>query len=113
MRMIVLMTDKNTLASSSHAIFVIVLFQSLQPSENGRIFFWLLGFGSKRILAQGIQSYRWRQVCCERGWIDRTMNELSARHLAISRSAMLGCGTEISLASIPTDVLIAAAHWPD
>ena len=54
MRMIMLVADKDTFTSSSHSMFFIVLLQPAQTSRDRRIFFGLMFFYSKVIIAQWI-----------------------------------------------------------
>ena len=50
--MIVLVADQDTLASTAHAMFFVVLFQSLQTRQHRRVLFWLLLFGAKGVIAE-------------------------------------------------------------
>ena len=52
-RVVVLVADEDAFACSAHAMLGVVLFQSLQSREYGRILFWLSIFGSECVVAEG------------------------------------------------------------
>ena len=64
--MVVLMADQDSLACSTHAIFLVVLFQSLQACEHRRILLWLVLFGPKGVVAERIEADGRRLVCVKR-----------------------------------------------
>lgn len=63
--MVVFVTHHDRLAGTTHAMFLIMLLESLQPHKYGRIFFWLCFFGPEGIVGDGVQAYRWRLICIE------------------------------------------------
>lgn len=65
MGMVVLMTHQNALASPSHTMKAIVLFEALQPCQHRRILFWLRLLGTKGVVRQGIQADGFRLLCGE------------------------------------------------
>ena len=50
--MVVLVADQDTLAGTAHAMFFVVFFQSLQTCQHRRVFFRLLLFGTKGVIAE-------------------------------------------------------------
>lgn len=61
--MIVLMANKYTLTRPSHAMLLIVLFQSLQPRKDRGVFFGLGFLGAKGVIAKRVQADAW-------GWLE-------------------------------------------
>ena len=62
---VVLVTDQDALAGSAHAMFFVVLFQSLETRVHRRIFFRLVLFGAKGVVAEREKADGWRLVCVE------------------------------------------------
>lgn len=56
--MVVLVADQYAFASSSHAVFRVVLFEALQSRKDRGVLFWLAIFCSESIIAQRIQTDR-------------------------------------------------------
>ncbi len=52
---VVLVADQNGLACSSHAVLIVVLFQSLQTRKHRRILLRLAIFGAECVVAERIQ----------------------------------------------------------
>ena len=66
MRVVVLVTDQDALASPPHAIFVIMFLQPLKPREDRRVFFWLRLLGPECVVGQRVESNGRRLVGGER-----------------------------------------------
>ena len=64
--MIVFMADQDSLAGSTHAMILVVLFQSLQACEHRGILLWLMLFGTKGVVAERVKADGRRLVCVER-----------------------------------------------
>lgn len=65
MWVIVLMADEDALAGSTHAMLIVVLFQSLQASEHRGVFFRLVLFGAEGVVAKREETDGGRLVCVE------------------------------------------------
>lgn len=63
--MVVLVADKDSLAGSTHAMFVIVLFQPLQACEHGGVLFRLVLFRAEGVVAEREEADGRRLVCVE------------------------------------------------
>ena len=72
MWVIMLVADQNSFARPSHAILMVVLFQSLQSCRDGRVLFWLVFFGAKGVIAEWEQADGFRLVGVECFWEDGT-----------------------------------------
>ncbi len=55
-RMVVLVTDEDALAGSSHAMLDIVLFEALEACENGRVFFRLRFLGAECVVRERVEA---------------------------------------------------------
>ena len=64
--MIVFMADQDSLAGSTHAMFLVVLFQSLQTREHRGILLWLVLFGPEGVVAERVEADGRRLVCVKR-----------------------------------------------
>jgi hypothetical protein len=62
---VVLVADQDALTCPAHAMFLIVLFESLQAREYGGVFFWLAIFGTERVVAQRVEAYGLGLFCIE------------------------------------------------
>ena len=62
---VVFVADQDTLAGSAHAMFHVVLFQSLQACKHRRILFWLVLFGTEGVVAEREEADGGRLVCIE------------------------------------------------
>lgn len=71
--MIVFMADQDSLAGSAHAMFLVVLFQSLQACEHRGILLWLVLFRTEGVIAERVQADSRGLVCVERPWNDRSV----------------------------------------
>lgn len=65
MWVIVFMADQDSFAGSAHAMFHIMLFQSLQTCEYRGILFGLMLFGAESVVAEGEEANGGRLVCVE------------------------------------------------
>lgn len=65
MWVVVLVTDQNALACSTHAMLVVVLFQPLQTREHRGVFFRLVLFGAEGVIAEREEADGERLVCVE------------------------------------------------
>lgn len=54
--MVVFMADQDAFACPSHAMLLIMFFESLQSRENRWVFFWLGLFSSKGVVAERIEA---------------------------------------------------------
>ena len=63
---VVLVADQDALAGSAHAMFHVVLFQSLQTGEHRGVFFRLMLFGTESVVAQREEAYSRRLIGVER-----------------------------------------------
>lgn len=59
------MADEDALACPSHAMFLVVLFKSLQAREYGGVFFWLTIFCAECVVAQRVEAYGLGLFCVE------------------------------------------------
>ena len=69
-RVVVFVADQDTLAGSAHAMFHVVLFQSLQACKHRRILFWLVLFSTEGVVAKREEADGGRLVCIEWLWND-------------------------------------------
>ena len=53
-RVVVLVADKYAFTCPSHAMFLVMLFETLQPRKNRRILFWLSIFCAECVVAERI-----------------------------------------------------------
>ena len=51
---VVLVADQNAFTCSSHAMFLVVFFKSLQSSKHRGVFFWLAIFRAERVVAKRV-----------------------------------------------------------
>ena len=65
MWVIVFVADQDALAGSAHAMFDVVLFQSLQTCKHRGVLFWLVLFGTERIIAEREEANSLRLICVE------------------------------------------------
>ena len=54
MWVVVLVTDEDALAGSSHAMLLIVVLKAPESCSNGGVFFWLSFLGAKSVVAEWI-----------------------------------------------------------
>lgn len=87
MGVVVLVADQDALTSSSHAVFLIVLLESLQPRKYRGIFLWLAILRPERVVAEWVQSNRLRlvrvEVFGERGAIEALTDTLAIHSRAV------------------------------
>ena len=71
--MIVFVADEDSFAGSAHAVLIIVLFEALEASENGGVFFWLGLFGAEGVVGEGVEADGFRLVAVkgfgEKRWV--------------------------------------------
>ena len=63
--MVVFVADQDALTCSSHAMFLVMLFESLQSRKHGGVFFRLAIFCSKGVIAERIQADGLGLICVE------------------------------------------------
>lgn len=49
-----LVADEDAFTCSSHAMFLVVFFKSLQARKDGRVLFWLAIFGAECVVAERV-----------------------------------------------------------
>lgn len=54
--MVVLVADQDALARPSHAVGLVVFFQTLEASEHGGVFFRLGLFGAEGVVGEGVEA---------------------------------------------------------
>ena len=64
-RVVVLVADQHPLTGPSHAMLLVVLFQSLKPGQYRGVFFRLVFFGAKGVVAQRVEANCLRLVGAE------------------------------------------------
>jgi uncharacterized membrane-anchored protein len=62
---VVFVADQDALTCPSHAMFLVVLFESLQAREYGGVFFWLAIFRAECVVAQRVEAYSLGLFCVE------------------------------------------------
>jgi len=58
----VLVADKDAFAGTAHTVLDIVLFETLETSEDGGVFFWLGFFGAEGVVRERVKTNCFRLV---------------------------------------------------
>jgi len=64
-RVVVLVTDQNSLTRPAHAMLLVVFLEALQARKHRRILFWLTVLGTECIVAERVEAYRLWLVAVE------------------------------------------------
>jgi hypothetical protein len=90
MRVIVLVADEDTFTGSTHAMFRVVLLQSLQTRKHGRIFLWLAILRPECVVAERVQTYRFGLIRVEVFGERRAVEVLAGETRALSDKLLTG-----------------------
>jgi hypothetical protein len=90
MGVIVLVADEDAFTGSTHAVFRVMLFQSLQARKHGRVFLRLAILCPECVVAERVQTYRFRLVRVEVFGKRRAVEVLAGEMRALSDELLTG-----------------------
>ena len=85
-----LVADEDTFTGSTHTVFRIVLFQSLQTRKHRRVFLWLAILRPECVVAERVQTYRFRLIRVEVFGERRAVEVLAGERRALSDKLLTG-----------------------